>query len=974
MRLTFCLLWIGLTLPARADTPSGRVLPPFLQGDHRWVDSVLASLTLEEKIGQLFMVACSSNNPAQELERISELISKYHIGGIIFMKGGPVRQVQLTNALQRISRVPLLIAMDAEWGAAMRLDSLISFPRQMALAAAADTALAFAFGQEVARQLRRLGVHLNFAPVVDVNSNPNNPVIGDRSFGERPDLVAQLGLAYMRGMQQGGVLACAKHFPGHGNTDKDSHYTLPVLQVQREELLQKDLPPFQALIDAGVGSVMVAHISVPSLDDRPGLPATLSPQIVNGLLRRQMQFNGLVITDALNMKGVRVEAGPGELELRALLAGNDLLLFSEQVEAAVRQIQEAINAGVLDETDINLRVRRILQVKRWCGAHEFNPIPVEGLLADLNNATAQQLHRELVQRALILLSNPQRAIPLQRLDTLRMATLAVSDTGITAFQQMAGWYAPMQHFTISRNAPARVLSRLEAELEPYDAILVALFTQGRMGQPHFGFSEPVRRFLDSLNRQATVLLTVFGNAYALRELEDFPYVLLAMDKQPEWQRQAAQAWFGGISLSGRLPVTASEKFPFGSGFATTAVRLAYSGPESLGLPESYFLRMDTFIYEAIKKQAFPGCQLWIAKDDQVIWNKAYGNLVYDSLQPVTPNTLYDLASLTKILSTTLALMRLYEQGKLDLKDRVEDYLPEFRNTDKGRIRINDLLLHESGLVPFIPFYESWMKEQQPDSAVFSSKPGPPFTVMVTPKMFMHASYVDSIWDRIARSPLKHQGRYVYSDVGFYFLQRIIECASGQPLDQYVYHEFYRPLGLQTMSYLPLRYFSAGRIAPSAFDYQFRKQRLQGSVHDPGAALMGGVAGHSGLFAQANDVGVVMTMLMRNGRYGGIQYFRDETIQQFTRQQSSRSRRGLGFDKPELQADRPSPAASQASGRTFGHTGFTGTAAWADPEHQVVFVFLSNRTFPDERNRNIQTLNVRIRLQEMLYEALAASRP
>ncbi|MCS6990426.1 MAG: serine hydrolase [Chitinophagales bacterium] len=959
---------VFLTLAGRA----AGTLPPFLQADSRWADSVLSTLTLEQKIGQLFIIACASENVAAEQERVGSLISRYHIGGIIFMKGGPARQLILTNYFQQISSVPLLIGMDAEWGPAMRLDSIIAFPRPLALGAAADTLLAYRYGQMIGRQLKRLGVHLNFAPVVDVNSNPRNPVIGDRSFGEHADLVALLGAAYMRGLQDEGILACAKHFPGHGNTDEDSHLTLPVVQQSIQQLHQHDLPPFKELIGRGVSAVMTAHISVPALDSTSQMPASLSRPIVSGLLRQQMEFRGLVITDALNMKGVRMDGAPGEVELLALLAGNDILLFSEEVEAAVARIRQAIETGIWAEAELNTKVRRILQAKSWCGAHRKSQLSLDGLMEQLNHADAWLLQHQVVQRGLILVADAGGMVPLKRLDTMRIATLAFSDTGLTAFQQALDLYAPVHHFFLRPNASPRALARLELELQPYNVVLVALFTTGRMGNVTYGLNAHSRRLLDSLRRRCTLLVTAFGNVFAASDIEDFPYVMLAMEKHASWQRLAAQAWFGGTPISGRLPVSISARYPFGTGHSTAAIRLRYSRPEAVGLSSSYFERMDSVIRSAILQKAFPGAQLWIAKDGEVIWHKAYGSYVYDAYVPVTQKTLYDLASLTKIAATTLAVMKLSEEGSLDLNAKVAEYLPEFRNSNKGRIRIAELLAHESGLQPFIAFHEAWLKSDQWDPKIFSRTPHDPFTVTVMPGMYMNTAYIDSIWKRIEKSPLSGQGRYVYSDLGFYFLQRIVECLSGQSLDQYVYQQFYRPLGLQTMSFVPLRFFGVDRIAPSSFDARFRKQVLQGSVHDPGAALLGGVAGHAGLFANANDVGILMSMLLNKGSYGGRRYLDSITVLRFTQQYSERSRRGLGFDKPELQADRPSPTARQASSLTFGHTGFTGTCAWADPKYQIVYVFLSNRTFPDDQNKRINTLNVRVRLQELIYEALDAA--
>ncbi len=944
-------------------------LPPYLQQSYSWTDSVLKTLTLKQKIGQLIMVACWSRDMEREKQRVGELVQKHHVGGIIFMQGGPVRQVLLTNYLQEKARVPLLIAMDAEWGLSMRLDSVLSFPRQMMLAATRDTVLAYAFGKEMARQLKRVGVHLSFSPVVDVNNNPMNPVIGDRSFGEDPQLVAAMGRAYMKGLQDHGVLACAKHFPGHGNTDQDSHYTLPVIHATLSSLQATELVPFHALISAGVGSVMVAHIALPQLSQSQW-PASIAPQVVTDLLRNKIGYGGLVITDALNMKGVTSVVERGHVELRALLAGNDILLFSEHVGKAIEMIYDAVQNHLISEAEIDQRVRRILQAKYWCGLARWQPISVSGLADDLHHPEALLLQQRIAEKAMTLVRNPRSLIPLHRLDTFRLASVVIGAKDPTPFQSMLSKFAPVQHFSLPAQPSSDQRAWLQKQLAGFNGIFVSVMSVPRQATASSGFFTGTLALIDSLQRSATVFLTLFHSPYALHHVKwDLP-ILVAYQSDGFAQKAAAQVWFGGIASSGRLPVSASTHFTRGVGITTKITRLHYTIPEELGLSSFAFRRIDSLIYGAIRQMAMPGCQLWVALRGHVIWSKNYGNATYDTIHPVRDESIYDLASITKIAATTLMIMKLWEEGKLDLNQEVSHYVPAWRQTEVGSLRLYELLTHQAGMKPFIPFYRKTLSSDgNLDTSIFSKRHSGLFSVPVTEKLFMNRTYLDTIWSAVVNTPLQNRGRYLYSDLGFYVLQRVAELVAQQSLDQFVFEHIYLPLGLSTMSFNPLRFFEPAQMIPSGFDYVFRKQRLQGTVHDPGAALLGGVAGHAGLFSNANDLGIVMYMLLNGGQYGETTYFKPSTIDMFTRRYSQVSRRALGFDRPETTAGRSSPTAAAASERTFGHTGFTGTCAWADPAHGLVYVFLSNRTFPDETNTRLNSLNLRIRIQELIYEML-----
>lgn len=946
------------------------------QEELRWVDSVFQKMSVEEKIGQLFMVATYSNQGDSHSQDIEKLIKRYNIGGLMFLQGGPVRQAHLTNIYQRTSKVPLLIAMDAEWGLGMRLDSAISYPRQMTLGAIRDNHQIYLMGEEIGRQMHGLGVHINFAPVVDINSNPSNPVIGTRSFGEDKHNVADKGVAYMKGLEAQGIMANAKHFPGHGDTDTDSHYSLPVIKHSPTRLEDIELFPFKKLIGAGLRSTMVAHLYLPSLDSTVNTPATLSNPIVTGLLKERLGFEGLVFTDALNMKAVTNFFEPGQLELNALLAGNDVLLFPENVRAAVQTISEALESKKLRRQVLEKRVKKILAAKYQAGLHDYQPINPDNLLTFLTRPEAQLIKRSLFEKAITVVANKDRSIPVKVLDTTYFASLTIGTTAPNAFQKKLAKYAPFSHFTISEHQRnTEHYQQLLSKLENFNQVIVGLHAMNNSRSDGYGLTPSDIEFLTSLQRRTKVIVAIFGNPYSLELLQDINNLICAYQDEIVTQELVPQIIFGAIGASGQLPVSAG-KFQIGSGEITGTIgRLGYSVPESVGMDSRVLARIDRIAEEAIGDRATPGCQVLVARKGQVVYEKSFGYFTYDSINAVTEETLYDIASVTKVMATLQAVMFLEEQEAMDLNQKASHYLPELMESNKKNIVVKDLLTHQAGLLPFIPFWRRTVDEVGLNPTIYSAYPEQNFQMQVALGVYSINSLQDSVWHWTVESRLRPRRyrrgshyTYKYSDMGFYVLKKLAEKHLNQPIEQFLEQNFYQPLGLSTMTYLPLCKFPVDRIAPTEEDNYFRNTLICGTVHDQGAAMFGGIAGHAGIFSNATDLAILAQMNLQDGYYGGTRYLQQGTIKKFTLQQSSNNRRGLGWDKPERNGS-INPTSRYASPKTFGHTGFTGTAVWVDPEFDLIYVFLSNRIHPKANNTKLIESNIRTRIQDAIYDSM-----
>jgi beta-glucosidase-like glycosyl hydrolase/CubicO group peptidase (beta-lactamase class C family) len=936
-----------------------------------WVDSTVSAMTLEEKIAQLFMVAAYSNKNQNHIDHITDLVESHKIGGLMFMQGGPHRQLNLTNLYQSKSKIPLIIAQDAEWGLSMRIDSTLRFPWQMTLGAVKDTNLIYEMGLEIAKQCRRLGVHINFAPVVDVNSNPKNPIINNRSFGEDPYNVAKLSNAYMQGLQDGNVIACAKHFPGHGDTDADSHKSLPTVLHKRSRLDSIDLVPFNALIKNKVGAIMVAHLHVPDLDAKDSIASSLSYKIINDLLKDELGFEGLVVTDALNMKGVSNYYSPGELDLKALMAGNDILLFSEDVPLAIHSILTAVKDGLISEQEIEDRCKKILSAKYKLGLHSFKPIPSQNLIEDLNNNNAKLIIDKLFESSITLLQNEKNLIPIKRLDTLKIAAVCIGENS-DPYQKMIKRYAKIDVYELSENHSEQQRKELLLKLSDYNLVLASVHKSDKNPWKSYRINQDTDLFLQTLGIQSKVVLSVFANPYSLSDLlitYAFDGLVIAYQNSEINQRKVAQAIFGGLNFKGRIPVS-NKHFNFGDGIITNnKTRISYNHYNNYD--NKLLKRVDSIVNFSINEKAFPGCQIIAMHKGDVFYKKSFGYQTYKKANKVEEKEVYDIASITKIAASVISLMKLTDKGKFNYNEYLTNYVSLSDTSNKRELILKDILAHQSGLKPWIPFYKETIKEDgNLRDTLYSTIKSDTFSIQVAEGLYLHYEYPDSLIKRIIDSDLLDNTTYKYSDLGYYFIKDIVESLSQTDIQDFINTSFYNRLGTSTITYLPKKSIDTSLIVPTEFDYYFRSQLLRGDVHDMGAAMLGGIGGHAGLFSNANDLAILFQMLMQNGEYGGEKYLEPATILDFTKCHfcNDENRRGLGFDKPVLEDQDGGPACDcNPSKNAFGHSGFTGTLVWADPDYDFVYVFLSNRIHPTSENKKILDLNIRTEIMNVFYD-------
>lgn len=935
-----------------------------------WVDSVFNTLNKKQKIAQLMIVRAHSNLGPEHVEKVIKLIKKYHVGGLCFFQGGPVRQANLTNYYQSISKVPLLISIDGEWGLGMRLDSVINFPRQLMIGAVQDAQLVYTFGKAVGEQCKRLGIQVNFAPDVDVNNNPGNPVINDRSFGEDRYKVALFGTQYMKGMQDVGVLACAKHFPGHGDVAVDSHFDLPVINKSREQLDSLELYPFRELIKAGVGSIMNAHLYIPAIDTTQNLATSISQKNVTGLLKNELGFKGLTFTDALEMKGVTKFFPGGEISLQSMIAGNDMLCLPEDVKGSIQKIRRAIRAGKLTWQDIDARVKKVLLYKYALGLNHVAPIEINNLTNDLNAKTLV-IKTTLAANAITLLNNSNTGLlPLSNKMKIAYVGIGINQANDFASLLKSSYNADAFFFSY-KDSTDEVNKIINALQKGYDAVVIGVHNYSRRPAGNYGISTSAVDLLGRLQQSPNTVILAFGNPYAIKNFCNASNLIACYEDDAITQQAAFDVLTGKLVPKGKLPVTVCNNLKFGAGI-TTNYYFPEVKPETVGIDSKKLTVIDSIANSAIANRAAPGCVVLVAKDGKVIFNKAYGYSTYDSIQPVTTSTLYDLASVTKISATTVSVMKLYEEGKLDINKTLGDYLPWVKGSNKEQLILKNILLHQAGLVAFIPFYKETIEQSGvPKPGIYDSVSTNNYSIPVARDMFMRNDWEDSIYQRILKSPVGKEEKYIYSDNDFIFLGKIVEQLTGMSLADYARQTFYIPLHMSTTFFNPLLHTTVVSIAPTEREKYFRLQLLRGYVHDPGAAMFGGIAGHAGLFSDAYDLAQLYQMLLNGGEMNGVRFLKKETIDFFTAYHSNISRRGLGFDKPEKDnATRKEPYPSHfASPSTFGHTGFTGTCVWADPENHLLYIFLSNRVYPTGGdNLRLSGLSIRSNIQDAIYSS------
>lgn len=903
---------------------------------------------------------------AANKKKTIDLIKKQKVGGIILMKGEYSLSADWVREFQKTASTPLMVSIDGEWGIHMRIANTTKFPYALTLGAIDEESELYRMGKAIAEDCKRLGIHVNFAPVADININPNNPVINYRSFGENKENVFRKSLQYALGMQENGVMAVAKHFPGHGDTDMDSHHDLPVIDKPLQDLEKLELYPFQKLIQKGIWGMMVAHLKVPAVDPT-GTPSSLSQPIITDLLKSKMKFEGLVFSDALNMKGVSTYSTAGKMELDAYLAGNDILLFSENVEKGIQRIEEYIKANPDAKEELNERIEKILLFKHKLGCHA-----PPNLTYSHDESSNDALATTLYEKSITYLS--EENIPFESWNDNAQKTLYISLSDMsTELRKRLEKSTAYTFFNLPSKTASELYDLAAQDMKNYDKVIVAYHDLSQSSSKNFGLNAAQINFIANLKNRDNVLHLWFGNPYGLKYFQEASNIVLAYEDNFKTQTAVYNYLQKKSAPLGKLPVSVG-KFKEGEHYTaipaskTTIVDVS---PVGTTMDKAAVLsQIESLCQEILWTGAAPGFQMVVNHQGKQIYNKSYGKHNYGEDAPTVKNTdLYDLASLTKILSTTLAAMKLYEQGKLKLDGQVGDYLLLDDSATIGTIYIYQLLTHEAGLTPFIPFYQRFHTDNY--YTYFSNEQSPDFPYPVARNMYVRKDYADTMWQEISHSTLKNIGSYRYSDLSMYILQRIIERITGEPLDKYVVKNFYSKMGV-SLTYKPILKYSLSKITPTEYDDKFRLQLVHGYVHDQGCALYGQVCGHAGLFGNATDVSKVMQMLLNGGLWNGTRLLRAETITKFTEQQRIGSRRGLGFDKPNT--DDPSassPTAKECSFATFGHTGFTGTCAWGDPFHQMVFVFLSNRIYPSADNKKLARGDYRERLQALFYQYINA---
>jgi beta-N-acetylhexosaminidase len=1072
MRLTILAFALLFSIAATAQKA-----PDFLtQHNAAWVENTLKTMTIDQKIGQLFMPRGNYSGKGYDPQKLLKWVKEYHLGGIVFFAGQPTVQAQITNDLQAASKIPMFVGEDFEWGVGMRLDSTVRFPYQMSLGAmSGNEDLIERMGREVGRQCNRLGVHINYAPVVDVNNNPNNPVINFRSFGEDKNNVTRKALAYMRGMQSQKLITSAKHFPGHGDTGVDSHFDVPLISHDKTRLNDIELFPYKALIANGLSGIMTAHLAIPALDNTPNLASTMSPKIITDLLKKELGFQGLVFTDAMDMVGAVKYFPNGEAIVRAILAGNDVIETFEDVPTAFNAVKKAVTDGRIKEAELDVKIRKILMAKSYVGLDKYKPIKLEGLVEDMNPVESDLLNRLFAESFLTLVKNDNDILPLKDL-TQKIAVVSIDANAETPFQRMAANYTTVDAFSIPINANDSAIQNVVKSTQNHDVILIGINLQNIRPVAKYGLTESNQKALSALTKSGKAIVAIFGNPFTLDKftsINEAKSVVMSYQWTNYTEEATAQAIFGAIPFQGKLPISVNKNYPIGMGISTKSMgRLSYGIPEMVGMDGRQLSReIDSVVNVGLREKAYPGAVVQVAKEGRIIYKKAYGfhryedrglgiesdkttNANYnkdsknDVMDEKVKNTegplsksqttnqtsqkgvvqvtdLYDLASVTKITTSALAVMQTTSEGKFDVNKTFADYYADFANSNKAGLKFKDMLTHKSGLRAWIPFWQNcidsvqtvknsvvyaekyaqnfklgffqrlfggkkkvdskiaeairtdkkmWKDCLTPSNMVwlpntFSNVKSADFNIEITDNLYLHKDYPKTIFNDIKTSPLKPEQGYVYSDLHYYTYPSFFAKITGTEWESYL-KKTYKALGANSLTYNPLRFYSKAQIVPTEYDSFYRKTLIHGRVHDEGGSMLNGISGHAGLFGNANDLMKLMQMYLQKGSYGGTQFIKPDVLENATKYQfpELKIRRGIAFDKLDFDKKITNGPRS-ASESSYGHSGFTGTFTWVDPKYNLVYVFLSNRVYPTRENGKIGTLNIRTEVGEAIYRGV-----
>ena len=952
--------------------------------ESRWVDSVYNSLTVEQRVAQL--ICMRANQPEKPFdENVAKYIKKYNIGGVCFFRADAEAQVKKTNEWQALAQTPLMVSIDAEWGLAMRVNKTLAYPYQMTLGAINDDQLIYEMGQQVAEQCQRMGIHVNFAPVADVNSNAANPIIGMRSFGENPQKVGEKATAYALGMQSKGLITTMKHFPGHGNTSTDSHLTLPTVTRSMDEVRDIELAPFRYMIEKGVNGAMVGHLYFPAIEKVKNTSSSLSYGVVTDLLKNEMGFEGLIFTDGLDMKGVSEKVRQDSVPYVAFMAGNDVLILPTDVPFAIKTIKAATERDPKAAARLEESCKKILRYKYRAGLNHYKASSTENLMTDLKKKTYTELRQQLYDESITLLRNENQVIPLANNKKIAVVTIGNKKNDVNNGLVERGFSTTS--FVVEKDNMASKSSEWLKALEKFDLVVVSIEKTNMFASKSYGINDASVNFFNRLVAQNDVILNLFACPYALdmfRVNNSVKGVVVGYQDEVPAVNAVVKLLSGELEPHGTLPVSVS-KFKCGEGIVTnlpvegndipqTGQVIQKDGTEENvpmhKLDEKYARRMDSVAKSGITKHAYPGCQIVAMKDGQVVYDTCFGTFTYGGGHKVQPDDIYDLASCTKIFASTLAIMKLYDDGLIDLNKTLADFFPKLKNKAHGNLKLIDIMTHQAGLKAWIPFYVKTIDENGPMAEFYSNEMDEQHSLRVAENLYIVNEYPDYIFDSVSKTKLGKK-KYLYSDMGFYYMPRIVKQITNQDIENYLIEKFYQPMNLSHICYQPLNHFTRNQIAPTENDTIFRKQQVWGDVHDQAAAMFGGVAGHAGLFGNAHDLAAIMQMFLDGGVYKGTRYLKPSTINYFTKAHfasTNENRRGIGFDKLPLKKKGPSTASKSGSMKGYGHTGFTGTFVWADPENNLVIVFLSNRVYPNADANQLMKLNIRSNLHDILYEA------
>lgn len=957
----------------------------------RWADSVYASLTERQRVAQLMCCKVVPTQGANSRAAITRLVKTEGVGSLLFTEGTVEQFVSLADLAQAEARVPVLMTVDGEWGVSMRVGDTPRFPKNIAIGAIRNKRLIYDYGQEVARECRLLGIQADFAPDADVNSNPANPVIGSRSFGEDPQLVAEASVAYSLGMEDAGVQAVAKHFPGHGDTGTDSHKALTRVDHSRQRLDDIDLVPFKSFVDAGCSGIMTGHIIVPALDPSE-TPASLSKIMTTDLLRKDMGFEGLIYTDALGMKGAVDPAGRNNC-IAALLAGADVLLCPENPHTAINTLAAAVADGRVPATVLEDRCKRVLRYKYYLGLDNYKPLGTDyaAIARELNSPEALALMKKLASAAITVVRNENNILPLGRLAERTFSVVSIGAGRNNEFAATCARYARTEDYYT--NGEAFTAASL-AKIEKGDVIIAAVFSD----------NAAARQTLERLVAGPKPVVGVFMiSPFKIRKfgaaMSRLAATVLAYDDIPVARESAAEAVFGGIAVDGRLPVNIAGVAKVGAGIDLPKTRLGYTSPVAEGLSPAMADSIDAIVREGLKTKAFPGCQVLVARHGNIVYDKCFGKITGTAdAKAVGPLTVYDLASVSKATGTLPGIMKAYDQGLLSLDDRLGDIIPEITDSAKREITVRELLYHETGMPAALNMFDLMFDTTTYTGRLISNRPdrnhsikiqrnaygnnrarmrtdiisrtkSEKYPVEASKGIYTGRAAYDTVMSRIYNIPLRKNKNYNYSCLNFALLMDVEQRRTGRPHQEYVEENIFGPLGAYRTGYRPAERFDKSEIAPTEYDSFMRRQKVHGYVHDEMANFSGGVQGNAGLFANAGDIAKICQMWLNGGKYGDAQVLSPATVELFTTAKSPTCRRGLGFDKPDTVNPEYSPTCDEASPEVFGHLGFTGTVFWVDPKEDLIFIFLTNRVDPTRDNAAFNKLGIRPQLFRYVYQSL-----